>query len=347
MDIALAGAQDATQGFYVHLFSCSHDGDLYWQLYLDWLLLVLFSGVVAAAEASRVVLHRCCSSEQCVLTAPQVAHNSLVAINAHSHPRIEIGAYRDSISWDDGRWVGLIHLNHEQPWQQTPTAGHPGNMYDDLSSDYEGWSKVWRNYYFSPLTPTSTYLPLGPTYLRMYRSPATWEMTLASERSRLCHFQGRASGVDEREKLQSIIKKGDIPCTFEVSIDDSRDRFITTLRDTAFTLCPGGNSPETFRLWESLEAGSIPVSFLPLDAARNFFTQLGPDCPLPFLEDPQELDEFLQSFKGKEGKAKMDELQQDTQQWYRAYLLEVAKAVSVGWGGVVEDPSNFQRLGRN
>ena len=35
--------------------------------------------------------------------------------------------------------------------------------------------------------------------------------------------------------------------------------YLESLEQSAFTLCPCGNNPETHRLWEALHSGSIPV----------------------------------------------------------------------------------------
>ena len=41
--------------------------------------------------------------------------------------------------------------------------------------------------------------------------------------------------------------------------EGDHDTFRDTLSDSAFTLCPGGTNEETFRVYEALEAGSIPI----------------------------------------------------------------------------------------
>ena len=35
--------------------------------------------------------------------------------------------------------------------------------------------------------------------------------------------------------------------------------YASILMDSVFTLCAGGINPESFRLWEAIEAGSIPI----------------------------------------------------------------------------------------
>tara|TARA_B100001996_G_C18620781_1_gene577638 strand:+ start:161 stop:1204 length:1044 start_codon:yes stop_codon:yes gene_type:complete len=41
--------------------------------------------------------------------------------------------------------------------------------------------------------------------------------------------------------------------------DLSKDRYKEDLKNSTFVLCPGGNGPDTHRVWETLYSGSIPV----------------------------------------------------------------------------------------
>eukprot|EP01033_Poteriospumella_lacustris_P004271 gene4269-3050_t len=48
------------------------------------------------------------------------------------------------------------------------------------------------------------------------------------------------------------------------------DEFLGELTNTIFVLCPSGNNPETFRLFEALETGAIPVMLRVRDDNTNF-----------------------------------------------------------------------------
>src|SRR3954453_19744093 len=52
------------------------------------------------------------------------------------------------------------------------------------------------------------------------------------------------------------------------------------LRESMFTLCPWGINPESLRLYEAMEAGSIPI-FQRLNASISPMTPMGADNPIP------------------------------------------------------------------
>ena len=101
---------------------------------------------------------------------------------------------------------------------------------------------------------------------------------------------------------------------------------------SAFTLCPGGTNEETYRVWEALEAGSIPV-LKAGEAALWVEAQLGSGHPLPMVRDWTEVADTLRAalFSGDsvmEGHAagqmtvlcrRVDELQAQVQVWWARY----------------------------
>jgi hypothetical protein len=95
--------------------------------------------------------------------------------------------------------VGLVILNHEQPWISAFALTKDDYPYRNrfLNHVYGHFKFVLRNYYFSPLKQSSLFLPLGPMYLDQ---PLTTEhrevlskglLLRASARSILCSFHGR------------------------------------------------------------------------------------------------------------------------------------------------------------
>jgi len=82
--------------------------------------------------------------------------------------------------------------------------------------------------------------------------------------------------------------------------------YVSTLRDSALILCPGGDDFETFRFWEALAAGAIPVTVKPKDPDIDFISHLGAfpsinetwavhsACPFPVLESWQELPALME-----------------------------------------------------
>jgi len=57
-----------------------------------------------------------------------------------------------------------------------------------------------------------------------------------------------------------------------------RASYLAGLRSSTFALCPQGNNPETFRHWEALALGAIPVSVKPQTAADRDRSFLQPWC---------------------------------------------------------------------
>ncbi len=165
-------------------------------------------------------------------------------------------------------------------------------------------SSVFRNYYFEPFSNVSIYLPLGAPVLSNIRNQQnsfvyTTDSCLdvhtgvnicilrASVRSlHFCHFRGRRiyAGlenryvIDDREKLfESAANDKDSLCVVEelrARAIDEHSLYMRDLMQTVFALCPPGNNPETFRIYEvslsivrsekvvicqALETGAIPL----------------------------------------------------------------------------------------
>ena len=119
----------------------------------------------------------------------------------------------------------------------------------------------------------------------MFSQGGVHKYKVASQRGLFCYFSGRfqyphsASGFvaeAERRKMLEVSTKL-IPPSSEISISGTTDeiseeylctvheRNLTTanhlnmLLDSVFALCPRGNNLETFRFYEALESGAIPI----------------------------------------------------------------------------------------
>ena len=185
----------------------------------------------------------------------------------------------------------LIHGNHEQPWSTNPTDKQnyigPVNALNDIYSNFD---LVFRNYYSRPHSTTSSYLPVGPSVygwlrMNMFSQGGVHKYKVASQRGLFCYFSGRfqyphsASGFvaeAERKKMLQVSTQL-IPPSSEISISGTTDKIseeylctvhernLTTanhlnmLLDSVFALCPRGNNLETFRFYEALESGAIPI----------------------------------------------------------------------------------------
>lgn len=157
--------------------------------------------------------------------------------------------------------VGIFHWADEGGTEGAYEAVYP---YVDF---------VLRNYYFSfmfhndNLKDRIVWIPNG--YRTGFGPLSTSSFAKASERSVLCNFIGSAfmntGGLrtDSRSQMISALKAMGNPCYVEYTEGFgghlSPISFGGHLRDSTFTLCPWGNSKETIRFYESMEAGSIPI----------------------------------------------------------------------------------------
>ncbi|CAB1096925.1 unnamed protein product [Ectocarpus sp. CCAP 1310/34] len=109
--------------------------------------------------------------------------------------------------------------------------------------------------------PRRPYLPLGPRDTFPFVSDD--RRPLASRRSLFFNLQVRPETQGRRKELVEIasiyqLRNPGVQCaTNRPSI--STKAWQELVLDSKFTLCPAGRNPETFRLWEALEAGSIPI----------------------------------------------------------------------------------------
>ena len=99
----------------------------------------------------------------------------------------------------------------------------------------------------------------------------------------------------------------------------SPDEYAKTLQASVFTLCPKGHSVEQYRIYEALEAGSIPVLELHGDYLR---TKLPPEyfvsSGLLFVESWSDAPAAMQKLVMDQ--AALDARQQQISKWYTGYM---------------------------
>ncbi|CAM9787070.1 unnamed protein product [Ectocarpus sp. 12 AP-2014] len=110
--------------------------------------------------------------------------------------------------------------------------------------------------------PRNAFLPLGPRdtfpFVSEDRRP------LASRRSLLFNLQQvRPDTSDRRAELVNIASQyesdnPDLECATNRPHINPKE-WQDLVLDSKFTICPAGRNPGTFRLWEALEGGSIPI----------------------------------------------------------------------------------------
>jgi hypothetical protein len=128
--------------------------------------------------------------------------------------------------------------------------------------------------------------------------------------------------------------------------------YITTMKDTQFAPCPAGGSAETYRLFEALETGAIPV-LVRQSSDRDFLSQWE-GYPGPVLDSWSELKAYLQSMGVRtsvhtlttdgevdaeigvedqvedqvEVNNRLDQLQRDIRVWYEAFKTKTKRRIN-------------------
>lgn len=139
------------------------------------------------------------------------------------------------------------------------------------------------------------YLPMG----RDFRSLHLFEqMQSSAKKTILCYCNFSTNTHPVRETLFGVMKTKPFVTTEHMGAflkySLTREQFCGQLSASKFCICPRGNAVDTFRLWDSLYVGSIPI--VVREAA---FHQRLEDLPILFLDsydDYQKLDaDFLEA----------------------------------------------------
>lgn len=110
----------------------------------------------------------------------------------------------------------------------------------------------------------------------------------------------------------------------------SQQEYRSTLLDSVFTFAPPGESCETYRIWEAVEAGSIPIILLGHNydmhrCADSLAPLLVSKAPFIFLESWEDIHPLLE--EAQRDYEKIREIQMELILWYRKYLTGVAGRV--------------------
>ncbi len=130
--------------------------------------------------------------------------------------------------------------------------------------------------------------------------------------------------------------------TYHIGRDESRalsrEEYKEILRASAFAPCPMGNVMlETWRLYEALEAGTIPL--LSRRALMPYHDLIMPDHPIPTFTNWRSARRFAE--RSLADAAALDALQRRVTDWWRAYKAdlqaEMAEFVTRGFAGAYRD----------
>eukprot|EP01038_Epipyxis_sp_PR26KG_P005020 gene5020-7008_t len=233
---------------------------------------------------------------------------------------------------------------------------------EELIKEYQSYPLILRNYYYSPLhSPSggrSLYVPVfvphfGNIIGNSSSSIFARKSIKSSERNSYCYFKGRidysSSNITvedkrnnlfpeiERKELLKLLqhsKSGKKCIVTPLNIDTVNPKsfamiytdYMEQLVETIFALCPGGNNRETFRHYEALELGAIPIMIQPqnLPSESDFLNhELWKDYPGPILKSWIELETYLNSMTP----SKVDELQSKVVKWYENFKIKTKEMI--------------------
>lgn len=248
--------------------------------------------------------------------------------------------------YNDSVYVFLFHPSPPDLFQRLKDGGYVNyggyHMGDEQGAhDISFYGQAWfmfRNYYFDryQTLPNTIYIPLGVKAGLAMSGVETF--IPASKRKYQCNFIGsirsnRAYMIDQLHyRRQECLISADKPWADPSGMHVIEYRQV--MLDSRFTLCPFGNNEESMRFYEALEAGSIPIAETSKVASGDFINQaLGGDCPVPRLQDWNQLDEFLQRYH--ENPTALDALQKRVLEWWSRVksrvFTKVQSAVDAGF----------------
>jgi hypothetical protein len=197
---------------------------------------------------------------------------------------------------------------------------HMGDEYGDVDlSFYADADYVIRNYHFPHALKTPTegrprMVLWAPNGFATGVGPRDMERQLSmSARSIVaffCGYMGAPERSPERHAMVRVVQEHRLPAvligTGGFSQGLSPSEYAGHLENTRFALVPKGNSPETIRLYDALEAGCIPIAL-----ETPFFTATGAlgSAPFVILRSWQELPAFLDDYLAKARAGNSDHLE--------------------------------------
>ena len=210
---------------------------------------------------------------------------------------------------NQGRFT-LIHVSDEE--------GLDG---DQLYPMLPESTTIWRNFPYERFDNKTTihHFPIGPRKEFL----ESMQLKNASERTTPWAFMGTLWRTGNRTLATSIFLREHPSGEFfggqffgrGLPIKQYRDR----LQNSIFALCPEGDRHfDTFRLYESLQAGCIP---LVVERDGQAIRLLGPQFPIPIFENWKLASKFAR--ENLQNRQALNTLQMLCQQWWGAYLFHL------------------------
>lgn len=209
--------------------------------------------------------------------------------------------YRDA--FDRGCRIVLVHLSDE--------------AFVDITGPYRFCEAVLRNYR-SEVLATHTGVHFFPLGYKMGFSRGCADGKSTSNRRYLWSFAGDAKKTMRQSMLAAMqtLPQGFLHLTEGFGSADclSTEAYRALLDDTVIVPCPGGwSNLETFRVYEALEAGCIPI--VERRPAFDYFTDLLGAHPLPTVSDWAEAVDLIR----RKNVDEVESLRFSCDRWWRAF----------------------------
>jgi hypothetical protein len=249
--------------------------------------------------------------------------NSLYILSSNQHKLSRLpGRFLEKVRQIRGK--GLFHLSDES--------------YSGGYETYSSFDFVLKNHYSALFNnPAIKMLPLGPTKNAMNG----FEIRPVSKRRYVWSFAGAATAA-RLEMLNNFECIGPHQCLLFDSRRQEKpvldhNAFLALLSDSIFSPCPMGNVMlETFRVYESLEMGCIPI--VERRPWMPYYDLLMPDNPLPAFSCWRAACQFVQALSRQE--SELAEHQRRIADWWQSYKIrirgDVTSFVSLGLKGSLQ-----------
>lgn len=214
--------------------------------------------------------------------------------------------YRDAFM--RGCRVVLVHLSDEA-------------FKDDLGA-YRYCDAVIRNYYTERLADVASirHIPLG--FKAGFARPSSPDNPVSARRH-VWSFAGDANKHGRADMLLNMdrVEGGRVHATSGFGAADALPtaEYRALIDDTAFAPCPGGwSNLDTFRVYEALEAGAIPI--VERRPGFDYFTRLLGTHPIPAVEDWREAAAFVTAHRDP---AVAEPLRRKCRAWWTDYKVRL------------------------
>ena len=175
--------------------------------------------------------------------------------------------------------------------------------------------------------------PLGVATYRSFPMIHKTDVNVNQKRKYTCNFLGTVYPNSSREKLKKILDDRSLNCyvktrsTWSANENkNSMNLYHNVLKDSDFTLCPVGINSESYRIYESMSYGSIPI--LEDITTPGSCDSEGPykllkkyEAPVIYLKDWSELKSILK--KGTWSDRKILDLRRRVLDWYEVFKYKI------------------------